>query len=94
MLPATRCVGHNTDLNNKLSTDIQVNRLCTFGSLVSNVQSFWSYWNLKNSTFSIIPGLKGLKTAINKTKHKSACNSAITITFHFFIYVDIPFHKK
>ena len=60
----TRCVGHNTDLisnNNisktarvntdsfdQLSIDIQVDTLCTSGSLVIDVQSLWNYWNLKN----------------------------------------------
>ena len=37
----------------KLSNDIQVDRLCTCGSLVIDVKILWNYWNQKNRGFQL-----------------------------------------
>ena len=51
MYPTGRVKKYFKTTLNEFSNDIQVDRLCTGGSLVINVYSLWNYWYLKNRVF-------------------------------------------
>ena len=48
----------------KLSSDIQVDGLCTYGSLVVIVLSSWNYKNLRNHVFPRLKRLNKITTII------------------------------
>ena len=48
-----------TVLKDKPSNDIQIDRLCTCGSQVINVEKLWNHWNLTNQVFKFFRDWKG-----------------------------------